>query len=100
MKHALFLLLLLTGSSLAAATINVFDGIFADAQWSSSLLTNTNNAPGITFSAYHDNNGGVSNSAYRHNDHNTSPDGSGPYNSIRTTATHTRWRSFKLGIPI
>ncbi len=80
MKLHFYSLLLLAGASVQASTF--VDQTFNNADWTSSILTNTNNAPGNTYAAYQDGpngNGGF----FRYLEHTTTKDGSGLYNTIR-----------------
>ncbi len=80
MKLYLYSLLLLAGTSVQASTF--VDQTFNNADWTASILTNTNNAPGNTYAAYQygpNGNGGF----FRYLEHTTTKDGSGLYNTIR-----------------
>ena len=80
MKLRLYSLLLLAGASVQASTF--VDQTFNNADWTSSILTNTNNAPGNTYAAYqHGPNGNTG--YFRYFEHTTYRDGSGLYNTIR-----------------
>ena len=80
MKLHLYSLLLLAGASVQASTF--VDHTFNNADWNSSILTNTNNTPASTYAAYQVNSGGNT-GAYRYSENTTYRDGSGLYNTIR-----------------
>lgn len=82
MKLHCYLLLLLAGSTLRASSINVFDGVFKDTNWTSAILTSTNNAAGNTFDAHQELLNGNP-LEFRYLTHTTTKDGSGLYNTIR-----------------
>ena len=79
-KLHLYSFLLLAAASVQASTF--VDPTFNNANWTSSILTNTNNAPGNTYAAYQVNSGGNT-VDYRYLEHTTTKDGSGLYNTIR-----------------
>ncbi len=86
MKLGLFLLAAL---SLQAGTINIFDGTFNAADWSSSLITNTNNS-NTSFSTVQMTTGGGP-TFFRKTTLTTTPDGSGKYNMIRVADVYTNF---------
>ena len=74
---------MMVGQTLTANTvITTFDGVFNNLNWSSAVLTNTNNAAGNTYIATQHLTGGNADE-YRYLSYNASPDGSGLYNTMR-----------------
>ena len=80
LKLRLCSLFLLAGASVQASTFA--DQTFNNADWTASILTNTNNTPASTYAAYQG--GPNGNTGYfRYFEHTTYRDGSGLYNTIR-----------------